>query len=103
VTILGVNSPALEWTLRDYQVEVISVPDPQTAPAILVTPLMGEPGFPAAYRGQDFTWRQTPQWEVITLPDWIRWLVYRQLPRTEEMIILWARDDLFPDARGTSQ
>lgn len=103
VTVIGIDSPALEWALRDHPVEVVSAPDLQNAPPILITPLMSEPGLPAAYRGQDFTWRQTPQWELITPPDWIRWLVYRQLPRDNETIVLWARDDLFPDARGASQ
>jgi hypothetical protein len=56
---------------------------------------------PAAYRGQDFTWRQTPQWAVTQNYDWINWLVFRKLPLENETIILWARDDLFPDARVT--
>jgi hypothetical protein len=65
-------------------------------------------GLPAAYRGQDFTWRQTPAWEQLQNPDWIRWLVFRKFPREEqtilkETIILWVRDDLFPDAREVSQ
>jgi hypothetical protein len=72
---------------------------PADAPPIIITPLMNELGLPAAYRGQDFTWRQPPAWAVIQRPDWFRWLVYRQLPRDTETIILWARDDLFPDAR----
>jgi len=103
VTVMGIASPALEWALRDHTVEVVPTPDPQIAPPIVITPLMSDPGLPAAYRGQDFTWRQTPQWELITPPDWIRWLVYRQLPRENETLILWARDDLFPDAREASQ
>jgi hypothetical protein len=60
---------------------------------------MNDLGLPSAYRGQDFIWRQPPMWDGIQSPDWIRWLVYRQLPRETETIILWARDDLFPDAR----
>jgi hypothetical protein len=58
---------------------------------------------PSAYRGQDFTWRQRVQWDSLPTPEWWRWLVNRQLPRQNETIILWARDDLFPDARQTSQ
>jgi hypothetical protein len=103
VTVMGIDSPALEWVLRDHQVEMVSALDSQAAPPIVVTPMMDNLGLPAAYRGQDFTWRQNPQWEVVTVPDWIRWLVFRQLPRENETIILWARDDLFPDARETSQ
>jgi len=42
-------------------------------------------------------------WENVQGPDWFRWLVYRQLPRETETVILWARDDLFPDAREDVQ
>jgi hypothetical protein len=103
VTVMGIDSPALQWVLRNRQVETVSALDPQVAPPIVITPFMDSLGLPAAYRGQDFTWRQTPQWDLIKAPDWIRWLVFRQLPRENETIILWARDDLFPDARETSQ
>lgn len=103
VTVMGIDSPALEWVLRDRPVEVVSSLDPQIAPPLVVTPLMDDLGLPSAYRGQDFTWRQTPQWRTITNPDWVRWLVFRQLPKENESIILWARNDLFPDARETSQ
>jgi hypothetical protein len=103
VTVMGIDSPALEWILRYRQVEMVSSLDPQVAPPLVVTPMMDTLGIPAAYRGQDFTWRQNPQWEFVKAPDWIRWLVFRQLPRENETIILWARDDLFPDARETSQ
>jgi hypothetical protein len=103
VTIMDVDSPALEWSLRDRPVEVVTTLDRQVAPPIVITPVMKDLGLPSAYRGQDFTWRQTPLWQEITAPDWIRWLVFRQLPRENETIILWARNDLFPDARQTSQ
>jgi hypothetical protein len=103
VTIMGINSPALEWTLRNHEVEVVSTLDPLEAPPLVITPLMNDLGLPSAYRGQDFIWRQPPLWSGIQDPDWIKWLVYRQLPGETETIILWARDDLFPDARENIQ
>ena len=103
VTLVGIDSPALEWILRNREVEIASTLDPQVAPPIVITPVMNDLGLPSAYRGQDFIWRQRPLWEQIQNPDWLRWLVFRQLPREDEMIILWVRDDLFPDARETSQ
>jgi hypothetical protein len=103
VTVMGINSPALEWALRNHDMEVVSVLDPLNAPPIVITPLMNELGLPSAYRGQDFTWRQPLNWDGSQTPDWVRWLVYRQLPRETETIILWARDDLFPDARENVQ
>jgi hypothetical protein len=99
---MGIHSPALEWILRDRALEVAPELNPQVAPPIVITPLMQDLGLPSAYRGQDFTWRQQPLWDGLTPADWIRWLVFRQLPRDNETIILWVRDDLFPDARGDS-
>lgn len=106
VTVIGIDSPALEWTLRNRQVEKVSGLDSQVAPPIVITPVIGDLGLPSAYRGQDFLWRQRPIWEQIQNPDWIRWLVFRQFrPETleNETIILWVRDDLFPDSRETVQ
>lgn len=103
VTILGVDSPALEWLLRYHPVELVSTFDPQNAPPIIITPPIDALSLPAAYRGQDFTWRQRVQYESMQRPEWWRWLVNRQLPRENETIILWARDDLFPDARQNLQ
>ncbi len=103
VTIMGVNSTALEWLLRDHSVAKVAALDPQATPPLIITPPMDNLSLPAAYRGQDFTWRQRVQYESMQRPEWWRWLVNRQLPREDEMIVLWARDDLFPDARQTSQ
>jgi hypothetical protein len=99
VTVMGIDAPSLGWALRNHEVKTVAVLDPLDAPPIIITPLMNELGLPSAYRGQDFTWRQPPLWDNVQVPDWIRWLVYRQLPRQSETILLWARDDLFPDAR----
>jgi hypothetical protein len=103
VTVMGINSPSLEWALRNHEVEIVSTLDPQVAPPIVITPLMDNLTLPSAYRGQSFVWRQPPSWNTIQNPDWLKWLVFRQLPRQEEQIILWARDDLFPDARENVQ
>ncbi len=103
VTIMGINSAALEWLLRDHEVKLVSALDAQVAPPIVITPMMDNLSLPSGYRGQDFIWRQRVQFESMPMPEWWRWLVNRQLPRENETIILWARNDLFPDARGTSQ
>jgi hypothetical protein len=103
VTIMGVNSPALEWLLRDHAVKSVAALDPQATPPLLITPPMDNLDLPAAYRGQDFTWRRVVQYDNMQRAEWWRWLVNRQLPRSDEVIILWARNDLFPDGRQTSQ
>jgi len=102
VTIFGISSPALEWLLQDYDVEVVPSLDRQVAPPIVITPLMNDLALPSAYRGQDFVWRRPPTWDLAKASDWVNWLVFRKLPTQSESIILWARNDLFPDARGSN-
>jgi hypothetical protein len=98
VMIVGVDSPALEWTLREHQVFIVKSLDISSAPYFVITPLQDDPVLASAYRGQDFTWRQTPLWSPTLPQDWIRWVSLRQMPQTGETIILWARDDLFLDS-----
>lgn len=97
VMIVGVNSPALEWTLRDHQVQVVDSLDSASSPYFVVTPLEINPTLVSAYRGQDFSWRLTPAWDTTLPADWIRWVTLREMPQTGETIILWVRDDLFLD------
>jgi len=98
VMIVGVDSPALEWTLRERQVFVVESLDMSSAPYFVITPLQDDPALSSTYRGQDFTWRQTPLWNVTLPQDWARWVALREMPQSNETIILWARDDLFLDS-----
>jgi hypothetical protein len=95
VTIVGVDSPALEWTLRERRVSVVQSLDASSTPELVITPLQDNPVLSSAYRGQDFAWRQTPLWDVTVPQDWVRWVALRQMPTSGETLILWARDDLF--------
>ncbi|HNC08032.1 MAG TPA: hypothetical protein PLX14_04960 [Anaerolineales bacterium] len=97
VVVLGINSPALVWALREHSVTVAESVDIANAPDFVVTPFEMNPALVAAYRGQDFTWRQTPLWNLTAPDGWLRWLVLREMPQSGEVIILWARDDLFID------
>jgi hypothetical protein len=98
VMIAGVDSPALEWALREHQVVVAKSLDISSAPDFVITPLQDDPALASAYRGQDFAWRQTPLWNSALSQDWIRWVSLRQMPQSGETIILWVRDDLFLDS-----
>jgi hypothetical protein len=102
VTIAGVDSPALRWVLRHHTVELADVLDPAATPPLVITAQTDSLGLPAAYRGQDFAWRQTPSWTLIQPANWLSWLTLRQLPQDSENIILWAREDLFPNEGQTN-
>ncbi len=98
MVVYGVDSPALLWALRRHRPSAVSVLLPTSAPEMVLTPLQRELGLAAAYRGQDFAWRQSPIWEVF--PSHVfRWLTYRHLPVTSEVIILWVRSDLMVDVQ----
>lgn len=98
VTILGIDSPALEWTLRENPVQVQDALDELNPPDIVITPFEANPvGLESAYRGQDFIWRRTPIWAYADTPTWLRWVSLREMPQSQEYIILWAKSDLFLD------
>lgn len=98
VVIVDVDSAALEWALRYHPVSFAEALDPSASPDFVITTYEIDPTLAASYRGQDFTWRQTPAWETSEIQTWIRWITLREMPQNYETIILWARDDLFLDA-----
>ena len=98
VTVTGLDSPALLWALRGHEVSVVDTLDASSAPAIVITPLQDSVNLAASYRGQDFTWDQQTTWNNVTLNDWLRWIVLREMPQSYDTILLWARNDLFLDA-----
>jgi hypothetical protein len=97
VTLLEVDSPAMEWLLRGRSLHNVSALDMQNAPAIVISTPIEAINLPIAYRGQDFTWRREPNWELVGLYEWIKWSVFRDLPYASENVILWVRNDLFLD------
>ncbi|HRQ22257.1 MAG TPA: hypothetical protein PLF42_02415 [Anaerolineales bacterium] len=97
VVIAGLDIPSLEWALRDHPVQTAASLDVSSSPPFVITSLEMNPALVAAYRGQDFTWRQSPGWQTALPVMWMRWFVIRDMPQTSETIILWARDDLFLD------
>jgi len=98
VIISGINSPALEWTLRNHPVSTMQALNPSASPDFIITSYQIDPTLAASYRGQDFIWRQTPAWDTMQLQAWIHWIVLREMAQNNETIILWARDDLFLDS-----
>lgn len=101
VTIAGLNEPALQWLLRGHGVQTTTALDVSSAPPILITTSQNNPALAARYRGQDFVWRLDPAWSQTSLPDWIRWLGFHQVPENSLKLIVWVRSDLFIDAPRT--
>jgi len=109
ITVSGIDSPALRWTLRDWNVKFTTVAVLTESPSILITPAAtdpaGEPGasnpeLQANYRGQDFIWRTQAFWDEFQPADWLRWVFHHQATEGQEALILWARGDLFIDSQN---
>lgn len=96
VTIAGIDSPALLWLLRDRPLEVRAAAGAASEPPMVITPDQQDPALVAAYRGQSFVWRSTPMWQLI---EFLQWLPFHETAHQTENVILWARGDLFPDAK----
>jgi hypothetical protein len=39
-------------------------------------------------------------WSHATTSNWLKWIVYRQMPILRQDIILWVRADLMLDSQG---
>ncbi len=101
VTVVGIDSPALQWLFRAHQVDLVSSLDVSASPPIVITTGQNDPSLAAAYRGQGLVWRQGPTWNQVGTGDWLNWLAYHDLPQNSETVIVWVRNDLFLDASGT--
>jgi len=97
VVIVGLDIPSLEWALREHPVQVVAALDVVSSPRFVITSFEMNPTLVAGYRGQDFLWRQTPNWGGAGSASLMRWVALREMPQLSETIILWARDDLFLD------
>lgn len=97
VTIVGIDSPAMQWLLRRNPLETTTLLDPTASPPMLITSSLAELNLPAVYRGQDFAWKRSIWWNDMDVFAWLRWLTMRTMPEQTEDVILWVRDDLFVD------
>ncbi len=97
--VVGVDSPALRWELRDYVgAHFVDVIPTGVSPSMLITPNQEEPKLASSYTGQDFILEQRASWRVFLQGDWMRWWVVHTTPVNNNMVILWVRSDLFPGA-----
>jgi hypothetical protein len=97
------DAPSLRWALRFFQnaqyKTTVSSPD---APSIIITDGSQQSlSLSTSYRGQDLVLRETPAWTGVVPVDLIRWVAFRQAPKSTETLILWARNDLFPGSNAS--
>jgi hypothetical protein len=98
VNIVGFDSPALQWALRDWPLTVSAGSELAGTSSIIITSAQfTSANIETAYRGQDLTWRKYPAWNQGILSDWLRWSFLHEFPSGDEKLILWVRSDVFID------
>jgi hypothetical protein len=94
---IGFESASVEWVLRHFpNISHGMVFAPGELPSAIVTDTVNQNfQIASAYRGQGLTWGVNVGWDHMTGSDWLRWLLFREAPSTNEQIVIWARADLF--------
>jgi len=97
-------TPDVHWALRDFPNTVyLTTIDPNLKPDIILTSVpQSDTDNLSGYLGQPLTWSRTALWNGILPPNLLRWLTYRELPTAPQMVVIWARTDLFPGGLSSS-
>jgi hypothetical protein len=98
LTIMNVNSPALEWAFRSWQIQDVTELAPDASPALIISS-SSDLSLSAQYRGEPLVLHEAAAWSQATPTDWLKWFVYRQMPMAQDKIVLWVRDDLMLDSQ----
>jgi len=99
LTVLAVDSPALHWLFRDWQVQDVTALAPDATPEMVISSI-DKLSLAADYRGEALPLSEVADWGHATFSDWLKWFVYRQMPILRQDIILWVRSDLMLDSQG---
>ncbi|HEY5269335.1 MAG TPA: hypothetical protein VII97_03305 [Anaerolineales bacterium] len=99
LTVLAVDSPALHWLFRDWQVQDVTALAPDATPEMVISSI-DKLSLAADYRGEALPLSEVADWGHATFSDWLKWFVYRQMPTLRQDIILWVRSDLMLDSQG---
>jgi hypothetical protein len=99
LTILLVDSPALHWLFRDWDVQDVVELAPDATPELLITP-PGNVSLSVDYRGEPLPLAEIADWSNATSSEWLSWVIHRRMPMLREQIHLWVRSDLMLDTQG---
>ena len=101
LTFLNVDSPALHWLFRYWQVQDAAQLAPDATPELIITP-SGDLSLSVKYRGEPLVLHETGVWDKASPSDLLKWFIYRQLPLQQDSVVLWVRSDLMIDSQDTT-
>lgn len=96
VLVAGLDSDSLMWALRDFEnLDLETSFNQNMTPSIILTPVETEIQGTSAYRGQKVLWAVEPDFEEMSIQDWMKWGLFRTGPQKNIELIFWAKNTLF--------
>jgi hypothetical protein len=97
VSVVSLDSSVLKWGLKDFsKINFLLATEKDQQPEVILTGTDQVFAFQDQYRGQDFIYEQTINWQIFSAMDWISWLVHRKVSYSNTSVVLWVRADQFP-------
>lgn len=104
ISTVGINSQSITWALRNFDRQSSSAAFPiNDGASIIVSSTESIFQSQTDYRGQPVVWSKQPALSQMVWQDWIKWFFFRTVPQQSESVLLWVKNDLFPDATNTLQ
>lgn len=104
ISTVGLTSPSLTWALRNFERQSSSTTFPiNDGASVIVSSIESMFQSQAEYRGQQIVWSKQPALSQMVWQDWVKWFFFRTVPQQSESVLLWVKNDLFPDAANTLQ
>jgi hypothetical protein len=104
VAILEPASPVVKWILRNQEdVIYLNFLPKSISPDMVITKDADFPGLAASYTGQDFVFINSPQTQLYSIMDWLRWAIYRKTTSEKTYAYLWVKSDIFPGSISSSE
>jgi len=103
VTVVGIQSPALRWALRNYRdLTYVDQLPAQSQPSVVITQKEQQPQLAASYRGEGFLWYQYTDWSSMLSSEYLPWFIQHKATQQKTSLVLWVRTDVFPDGQASA-
>jgi len=100
IAVVDSDTPAMRWILRDQQpVSFVPFLPPQSQVGMILSDDQSIPEIADSYRGQDLVISRAVPWQGLTPRQYLTWWMTGDVPTIANLVIIWVRTDLMPDAQ----
>lgn len=96
IVLLNANQPSFQWALRGISdLKQADILGNSETPSLIISSANEAFNLQEIYRGQSIVWTAIPDFEHLTIQDWLKWYAFRRVQLIDNNCFLWARTDLF--------